>query len=154
MIAPGPMPGAGPADAQPTHRWQVDWGDQFCTLVRLPDEETSFAVAFRVIPGQDSPAIVLTRGGPNPAPEGVTAVALAPANRTFRVSASSEEREGGRSVIVLGGLEDDFWEALRGANELQLMTGRRMRRQIALPQTGPAVAALRQCTSRVCANGG
>lgn len=149
MIAVGPAPGFGQTGAPRAHRWRVDWGNEYCTLVRLPDETTPFSVGFRVVPGTDWPSIVLTRGGRDPAPEGVTDIVLAPANRSFHVTAAIEDRQRGGSVIVLGGLEGDFWEALRGADALQLMTGSWMRRQIALPRTDAAVAAERQCLSRV-----
>ncbi|HYN46083.1 MAG TPA: energy transducer TonB [Allosphingosinicella sp.] len=114
--------------------------------MRLPDHATPFVTAFRVIPGIDDPTIALTRRRPEPLPRGVTAIALLPSGRTFQVTATSERRLRGQ--IVLGGLGSDFWDALSGANELQLRSGARVRRRISLPEAAAAVAAVRQCVSQ------
>lgn len=141
-------PAAAGALQRPT-AWQMDWGQQFCTLVRLSDQATPFATAFRVTPGMDDPIIAMIRRESEPLPRGITAIALAPTGRTLHVAAARTEGSlGGQPVLVLGGLHSDFWDALRGANELQLLAGNRVRRRIALPQAAAAVAALRQCISQ------
>jgi TonB family protein len=142
------QPGAAGAPERP-RAWQVDWGEQFCTLVRLSEPATPFVTGFRIIPGTDHPSIVMARSGSEPLPAGINAIVLAPSGRTFPVTARIERRALDQNVLVLNGLDETFWNALGGAGELQLKAGNRIRRRIALPQAAPAVAALRQCTSQV-----
>jgi cytochrome c-type biogenesis protein CcmE len=42
---------AAAAQQRAAPAWQVDWGDQYCSLIRLPDRETPFIVGARVVPG-------------------------------------------------------------------------------------------------------
>lgn len=139
----------GAAAALPPPAWQMDWGDQYCTLVRLATPATPFITAFRVIPGTDAPSIVLATGRSAAPPAGITAVALTPSGQAFAVTATTERHTHGRIVReVLGPLDEHFWDALAGATELQLKAGDEVRGRIALPRAGAAVAALRRCISR------
>jgi len=138
----------GPAGALPPPAWQMDRGDQYCTLVRLPTPATPYATAFRIIPGTEGPSIVLAPGRAAPPPAGITAVALAPSGRAFDVVATTERHARGSLVRVLGGLDEHFWDTLAGATELQLKAGDAVRGRVALPGAAPAVAALRRCISQ------
>jgi TonB family protein len=141
---PAPAPAQAPA---PAPAWQVDWGDQYCILARLADPATPFVTAFRTVPGSGATGIFIVRSGAAPLPQGITAVALAPSARVFAVSARTEHRPGGLTMLELSGLHNDFWDALQRADALRLMAGGEIRRRIALPGAGRAVAALRQCVS-------
>jgi TonB family protein len=138
---------AAPAQPRPAPAWQVDWGDQYCTLIRRPDRTTPFAVAMRTLPGNDFSEVLLMDNGPTQMPEQADAIVLAPSGRSFPVSADQEMRPNGARVVTLGQLPPDFWDALAGAESIQFREGGRIARQIRLAETPAAVRALRQCAS-------
>jgi TonB family protein len=137
------------AQAQPraAPAWQVDWGDQNCTLIRRPDRTTPFVIAMRTLPGNDFSEILLMDNGPTQLPERAGAVMLAPSGRSFAVTAEQETRANGARVVTLAQLPPDFWEALAGAESIRFLEGGRVVRQVRLAETAAAVRALRQCAS-------
>jgi TonB family protein len=137
------------ASAQPraAPAWQVDWGDQYCTLIRHADRSTPFVVAMRLLPGNDFSEMLLMDAGPTQLPERADAIILAPSGRTFPVSADQEMRPNGLRVVTLGQLPPDFWDALAGAESIQFRQGGRIARQVGVSQTAAGVRALRQCAS-------
>lgn len=144
------MPAApAPAPAQPSPPgpvWQMDWGDQYCTLIRLPDRAIPYVVAIRTVPGEAAPSLRLmavSRGGP---PDRVTAVELSPAQRSFAVSSRMELAGPAQRVLAIWGLTPDFWDAFPGAGELALRDGDRVTR-VPLSDTARALAAMRRCVS-------
>src|SRR3954466_16218214 len=88
LIGSFATPSAAQQRAAPV--WQVDWGDQYCSLVRLPDAETPFPVALRALPGHgSSPLLLLARGSQRP-PATIDSIALFPSGRSFEVSSDIE----------------------------------------------------------------
>lgn len=146
VILLSPFATAAATQARAAAAWQVDWGDQYCSLIRLPDRGTAYVVAVRALPGSDySDMFLVARGGSHP-PDRIDRVTLAPSGRSFRVSRMDSEAvvPGAR---VFGRLPLDFWDALAGSQELQLERGGRVLGQVHLADAAAAVRALRQCVS-------
>jgi TonB family protein len=138
-----------PSPAQ-EHRapvWQMDWGDQFCSLIRLPDVGTPFAVVVRAIPGRGFSDILLLPRAHGQPPEVITSIMLAPSGRSFDVYTDSEELGDRSRAVALHALPMEFWDALAGSDQLQLRQGRRVLSRIQLTDASQAVRALRQCVS-------
>ena len=142
--APEPRPDAARTAPRRQAAWQVDWGDQYCTLVRLPDRNTPFVVSIRALPGGHDATLILVESGRGRLPSGISAVSVDPAQRSFQVRVVAERRPGGRRALVLHDLPNHFLDTLSGAHALQLSGGGRVRRRIDLRQAGTAV---RQCIS-------
>jgi TonB family protein len=142
------QPAAAPAQPRAAPAWQVDWGRQYCTLVRPPDQAAPFFTAIATIPGSDSASIILIPGPSGSLPPSVTAVALAPGGGSYDVTFAQEDR-GGRRVLALYGLHADFLDALAGATELQLTIDTATRRRIPLTAPRAGITALRRCTTDV-----
>ena len=141
--APQPQAQAGAAQ-QPA--WQVDWGEENCSLIRLPGRGTPYAIALRMLPGSDWGAMFVSDRGFSIPPASVDGVALAPSGRTFALyNGNVETRIFG--VHRYYGLPPEFWEVLGGSNALQLRHGARTMGEVALTQTAAAVRMLQQCIS-------
>ena len=138
----------GPAPTPRGAPWQLDWGEQYCSLIRTPDEAVPFHTAMRVVPGSDYVNIVLVPRGDERLPEGVSSVVLRPTGQAFAVSAEEEVR-GGRRVLSISRLNNDFREALAVADSLELRAGEELRRNIPLTGAADAERALRACTETV-----
>ena len=142
------FPLAAAAAAQP-HRapaWQVDWGDQYCVLIRLPDRATPYVIALRALPGGDYSDLFLVPRGEGHPPARIDSVALAPSGQSFEVhSLDVEARVPGASVY--GRLPPDFWTAFAGSETLELSHGDRVVSRIHLSESAAAGTALRQCIS-------
>ena len=93
---------AAPAQPRTAPAWQVDWGDQYCTLIRHTDRSTPFIVAMRLLPGNDYSEMLLMDAGPTQLPERADAVVLG--GRSYTVSADQEMRPNGMRVVTLGQL--------------------------------------------------
>lgn len=136
-------------EQRPTARWQVDWGDEYCTLVRLAEGDPPLVVAMRTTPGTFAADIMIWRRGRGSLPRGVDNLLLLPSARRFDVRASHDYEAGGESALALFGLPDAFWDELARAGELQLRAGEQVRRRIHLDGAAEAVQAHRQCASEV-----
>jgi len=141
---------ANTAWAQPPAppRWQVDWGQYYCSLVRPSGEGRPFATAIIVIPGGDSTQIIFIPDGGSPPSRRASSLLLLPQGTAFDVSLATERR-GERDVAVVSGLPYEFRGSLVGATELQLKEGNQIRLRIPLPNARAAVAAHRQCTAQI-----
>lgn len=126
--------------------WQVDWGDQYCSLIRLPDSGTPFVVAVRALPGSDYSDIFLVARGSGRPPARIDSLVLAPSGRSFALS-NRNAYLGVPGANILGRLPLDFWDALAGSTKLQLARAGRVVSHIDLVDTSAAVRALRQCIS-------
>jgi TonB family protein len=131
----------------PAPVWQVDWGDYFCTLIRLQSEDIPFATAMRTVPGSFTASLRLVRLGDESLPRRVSSIAVQPSGQSWDVTASSEVLRNGMPVLALSSLPDTFWDALAGATELQLRDGTQVRRSIPLTRPAAAVRGLRRCVS-------
>jgi len=138
---------AAPAQPRAVPSWQVDWGDQYCTLIRRPDPRTPFVIAMRTLPGNNFSDVLLMDNGPTQMPERPDTIVLAPSGRSFAVTADAEMRPNGARVVTLSQLPPDFWEALAGAQAIQFRENGRVVRQVGLAETPAAVRALRSCAS-------
>ena len=143
------------AQAQPraAPAWQVDWGDQYCTLIRRPDRTTPFVVAMRLLPGNDFSEMLLMDAGPTQLPERADAVMLAPSGRSFAVSADQEMRPNGVRVVTLGQLPPDFWDALAGAESIQFLRAAASSGRSASPRRRRRCARCADARRTRCANG-
>jgi TonB family protein len=147
LLSPFATAAATPPRAAPA--WQVDWGDQYCSLIRLPDRGTAYVVAVRVLPGSDYSDIFLVARGDSRPPDRIDRVTLAPSGRSFNVSSLDPEAVVVPGARAFGRLPLDFWDALAGSQELQLLRGGRVLGQVHLTDAAAAVGALRQCVSDV-----
>ena len=138
--APAPAPAHAPL-------WQVDWGDQFCTLIRRPDPGSNEIVGLRLLPGAELSAIVLVAPESTRLPYSVDSVTLSPSGQSFAVGAHGENRARGTRALVISGLPRSFWDVLAASQELQINVGPAVRRRIALVNSATAVRALKQCAS-------
>jgi len=141
---------ASPAVAQPPRpamTWQVDWGDQFCTLVRNPSDPSALIVAARTVPGSRSAALRILHRRGGGLPDRTNNVVLLPSGQSFEVGGDPEVLQNGQRVLGLYPLPRSFWDALAGASELQLRRGDQVLDRFALTNTAAAVRALRQCAS-------
>ena len=138
---------ATPASPQTpsTPVWQVDWGDQFCSLIRLPDRSIPFIVALRLTPGSGSADIVLLRRGAARLPAGLTAVALTEPSTSFDIRGTVEDSDQLQFNEATGG----FWDAIAATGELQLKRRDEVRYRIPLSSAQGALSALRRCESGV-----
>lgn len=139
---------AGAAAAQPhaAPAWQVDWGDQYCSLIRVPDGATPYVVALRALPGGDYADLFLVERGAARPPGRVDALVLGPSGRKFELgSLDDETRYPGAHAY--GRLPPDFWDELAGSATLQLRQGERTVGEARLADAAAAVRALRQCVS-------
>lgn len=129
----------------PVTRWQVDWGDQFCSLIRVPDSETRFVVALRVLPGSDYADIYLVPHSSATAPERVDSLQLLPSGRAFDVTEDHDFMVPG--AYRLSRIPVDFVDAFAGAQALVLNRHGDTAARIRLANTAAAAGALRQCIS-------
>jgi TonB family protein len=144
LLAASPLYAQRPVQPQ----WQVDWGEHYCSMIRLPGEGRSYATSFLAIPGENGSRVMLLPVGSGSRLRGITSIVLFPDGRDFEVTARPEQR-GNSSVISLYGLPYDFRDALAGASELQLRAGTETRARIPLGNPRPAVAEHRRCTAEV-----
>ena len=140
---------AGAASANPppsaVTRWQVDWGDQYCSLIRVPDSETRFVVALRVLPGGDYSDLYLVPRGFATAPERIDSVQLLPSARAFDVTEGHDYAVPG--AYRLSRLPVDFVDAFAGAQAIVLKRHGDTAAQVPLVNSAAAAGALRQCIS-------
>lgn len=141
---------ASPATAQPrgpVMTWNVDWGDQFCSLMRMSSDASVPIVGIRTVPGTRSSTIRILRPRNGGLPEGTNRIVLMPSEHSFEVSGELENLRNGQRVLDLSRLPEVFWEALAGANELQMRRGDRVLGRFTLTNSAAAVRALRRCVS-------
>jgi TonB family protein len=150
---------AGPALAQPpllpalapaVRPWQVDWGDQYCSLVRMPEADRPFALAVRARPGHAFMRIMLVMTEPDAAQiEGVDTILLLPAGTSIRVTTDRDSEIQRPRARYLFGLPEDFAAQLGNATELQLRTGDRIRARVPLNHIRAGLNAQRRCLREV-----
>jgi len=146
-MAGGGIAAGGAASAQERRApaWQVDWGDQFCSLIRVPDRRSPFVTALRVVPGGSGLDLVLLRRGSAPLPNGISSIALTRSDTSYDVRPVIEEEDR----LEFSGLPDGFWESFADAGELQLKARNDVRHRIELTGAQDAMRALRQCEAEV-----
>jgi len=136
---------AAAAPPPPAARWQVDWGDQYCSLIRVPDRDTRFVVALRVLPGGNYAELYLVPHDFATAPERIDSLQLVPSGRTFDVTEGHDYAVPGANR--LSRLPVDFLDAFAGAQAIALRRHGETAVQIPLANSAAAAGALRQCIS-------
>lgn len=138
---------ASPVGAQPERpapaRWGVDWGEQHCTLARLPENGAPAVFALWVIPGATMVHVfagTLARDARGPA---ATRAVLVPGGTPVDLDAA--RTEGSQPPLPTGAADVAFIGELERATAIALLRGRENVGQIPLPGARGAVAALRQC---------
>jgi TonB family protein len=131
-----------PAPAPPS--WQMDWGAQYCTLIRPADAAAPYIIGIRKIAGAEKTGMVIRSVGSARLPERTTIVALGPQGATYEVRARIE-RHGQRNDLVIYNLPDSFWAELARAGELQLRRGGELLVRAPLARPAEAAAAFREC---------
>jgi TonB family protein len=134
------------AEAPAPPRWQMDWGAQYCTLIRPADEATPYILGIRKIPGAEHGSIVVRSVGSARLPERATAVTLGPQSVSYPVSARVE-RHGRRRDVVIRDLPEAFWAELARAGELQLRRGEEVLVRARLARPADAATAFRECVA-------
>lgn len=139
---PTPAPAAPPP-------WQVDWGQYYCSLIRLPAPDRRFAAAFLTIPSDDRTMLMLVPEGRRADwPRGVDSLVLLPSGRRFETH-SFEQWRGERRVLALPGLPYEMRGALEGQSIVELRAGSAVRLRIPVDQARAAIAAHRRCTADI-----
>jgi TonB family protein len=139
---------AAPAAAQSRAPvWQMDWGNQYCSLIRLPDRATPYMVAVRALPGHGYSNVLLVARGYHRPPPRIDSILLLPSGRSFDVTTGEEPLGDGTRAISLGRLPVEFWNVLASSNQMELNQGVRTVGQVPLIDAAAAVRALRQCVS-------
>lgn len=138
--APAATPRAAPV-------WQMDWGDHFCTLIRLPTDDVPFILAVRTVPGSLTANIRVMRRGAGDLPAVPDTIVLLPGPVEFPVGGGMQALRSGAQVLSVAPLPDDFWAALERSEALELRLGDQVLQRFGLPSAAAAAGALRQCVS-------
>jgi TonB family protein len=142
-----PVPATAQERRQP--RWQVDWGQYYCTLVRHPDETTPYFVGFRHIPGTLFVNLVMIPDDSDRLPRSLDELVIKPAGTSHSFETRVERRPGQRRMLASGSVPRRLLSELAEANEIELRADGELVQRIPLIETARAVAALRQCRSQV-----
>ena len=145
LLAAASLPSASLAQepaAQPG--WQVDWGDNYCSLIRHTAGSGSKLFAFRRIPGAGPVELVtLDPQGVRTERREVQVVFQPSGDRVEATIGRIFDSEGrvGTEIRARGELFDRF----TASTSLEVTDGRRRLFQMSYPPAAEAVAALRSC---------
>jgi hypothetical protein len=140
---------AGPVNAQVpvgTGRWQVDWGDLRCLLIRHPAGDDPMLVV-RTIPGTRIWELTFVRREwPAELQDDLSAVTvrLQPDGIILEDISHGERNELGE-VLTIGNLATDFVEQFAASRSVRVESGDAAVYDIAIDSARRAVAALREC---------
>ena len=144
---------ASPAAAvqAPTGRWNVDWGNWKCTLMRQNAGETTRAFALMSTPGTGWWQLRLISGewpeGALSNPDQLT-LRLQPAGTAPAILPWVENSPAGR-MLNIGRLDDDFPEALAAAQSIRVERNGEPVFEMSFANATEAIAALRECEQGV-----
>ena len=150
-----PPPAAPPAPQQQQQRvsWEVDWGEQYCTLARVGLGADSVTFGIRTIPGSDWLDIVMISEAWRSFPVsqgGSATVRLLPSGRTFVTELTGTAvRANGNRAIILRSLTREVADALRDSERLQVEQRGRVVIDLPIPPARTAARALQQCIDDV-----
>lgn len=126
-------------------RWQVNWGDQYCALVRTPaGGRPSFLL--RIIPGTNNPELLLLApdGGAPPVRAGTASLSLRPSGHGINVTVASAAGGEARAAILSGPALANL-DVLAEADGIEVIQGGETRIVFRFTGARGAVAALREC---------
>jgi TonB family protein len=140
-----PLQAQAPAHAPPS--WQMDWGAQYCTLIRPADEATPYIIGIRKIAGTETSGMVIRSVGSARLPDRMTTIALGPQGASYEVRPRVEEH-GRRRDLVIPDLPEAFWAELARAGELQFRRDDdHVLVRAPLVRSADAVTAHRECVA-------
>lgn len=144
---------AAPVAAQtsPAGRWQVDWGDQYCSLIRHPiSDQPIFAI--RTTPGSGLWQLRLVRRqwprGLFVNPNDLT-VRLHPGGTPLQTAATYTEDTSAGIALVIDQLGREFPESFASSERVTLERDAQVVAEVALRSTRAARDALRRCEEDV-----
>ena len=148
----GAMLAAAAASAQrppplPPGSWNVDWGDQRCSLIRQSETSPPNFFALQVIPGSyRSDLRVVSRNWPGNAlsdPERLV-ISFQPQGIPVAGQPRLERTEAGHALVI-GDAAEDVREALAAAQSVRVTRDGASLVEIPLPSSRRALDALREC---------
>ena len=128
-------------------RWQVDWGDRYCTLVRRSERAPYPIFAMQTTPGSGWYDFRIVSGnwpggaGTDPAR---LIVSAQPGGAAISGSARFERTPSGLALVVYG-LDQDAVDGWLSMQSMTVARGERTLFDIPLPGLRAALAALREC---------
>lgn len=160
LAAPGSAGASGqPAAQAPTAqapdrvRWEVNWGEQYCTLVRERMGTDAVTFGIRIVPGSQLLDVIMVSRSWREFPvadQGSATIRLMPSGRTFESEPTATAlRPNGNRAIILRSLTRDLIDALRDAGRLRIEREGRATLDLEIPSGGTAAAALQQCMDDV-----
>ncbi len=143
---------APPAQAQPAApHWTVNHGEVYCTLGR-DNGPNAVNFALRVIPGTDRVELLVTsrqwRHTPMFNGQGAELALLPGVGGPIKARARASRLPGGGPLLAFLDLGSGFVDRLAEASQLRVIRDRRTLLALDLPNSGRAVATLRDCFER------
>src|SRR4030095_15693568 len=135
------------ADPAPAGRWNVDWGNWKCTLMRQNPGEGTLAFALMSTPGTGWWQV---RAISSDWPEGALSsldqltLRLQPAGTSYTGQLEVEKTPAGRMLNVYR-LDDDFPEALAAARSIRIERNGELVFEMSFGNAAGAIAAVREC---------
>jgi TonB family protein len=143
------IPGeAGASQPRGAGRWQVDWGDRFCTLVRRSERAPYPIFALQTTPGSGWYQLRIVSdnwpGGAGSDPARLT-VSAQPSGVAISGSAARLERTTRGLTLAIYGLDQDVVDGWLAMQSMTVARGGRTLFDISLPGLHEALAALGEC---------
>ncbi len=146
LVTTTPCPAQAPKAVQ---RWQVDWGEQRCTLLRRSDSDPAITMALRIIPGALRPELSLINPEWKSNPLGITEdleVVLLPTDlRVKATGVSVKLGDGVGRAVMMDGLGEDFLDRFAEASQFRVDRRGKPLAAFAFTGAGKAIEALRRC---------
>jgi hypothetical protein len=147
------------AQAAPTAAiWNVDYGERRCALLRQVRGEHDVTLSLRIIPGNESPELHFVDPARTRRPfSGVllTDISFTSAGESLRGRGSYTQLGGqGPWVLEVNELPPQFLDRFAEASSISIRTGSRHLAEMAIPNAGAAIRALRQCNDALLRNWG
>jgi TonB family protein len=141
----------------PENKWIVDWGEQRCSMVRMSGGSERVTLVLRASLGTHRPELVLTKEGegkPLPGLDVNVDVTLAPAGTALIGFGQALRSEGGKRVLFITNLPEDFFDQFAASKEV--VVGRKGRELIRMSYTHApaAIRNLKACNDDLLASWG
>jgi len=140
---------SAPQERRPQPKWQVDWGEQRCTLLRRVEAEVPLTLALRIIPGSPVPELMLVNPSWKSNPLGYTEdvdVTLSPGGKPLQAKAVSVTLGVAQDrALMIEGFGEDFLDRFAAATTLKIDARRKQLAALEFSGSAKAVQALRDC---------